>query len=115
MIKKDKNILDFFLTFKEWELLNEQPEQKLLEEYLNPDFVNLAILHLIPYETFYTGEDQMIETGGANPVTDMYSAYEFVHHLVTAEMKALEKPSKMFETIIGDFEEIEPTDDPLMV
>jgi len=115
MIKKDETILDFFPTFKEWEPLKEQPEQKLLEEYLNPDFVNLAILHLIPYETFYTREDQMIETGGANPVTDMYSAYEFMvdyevartlssdhigvelefmHHLATAEMKALENDDK---------------------
>ena len=115
MIKKDENILDFFPTFKEWKPLSEQPEQKLLEEFLNPDFVNLAILHLIPYETFYTREDQMIETGGANPVTDMYSAYEFMvdyevartlssdhigvelefmHHLATAEMKALENDDK---------------------
>ena len=111
-IKNDENILDFFPTFKEWKPLNEVDEKKLLEEYLNPDFVNLSILHLIPYETFYTREDQQIETGGANPVTDMYSAYnfmvdyevsrtisadhigvelEFMHHLVEAEIKALEE------------------------
>ena len=109
-IKNDENILEFFSTFKEWEPLKEVEEKKLLEEYLNPDFVNLSILHLIPYETFYTREDQKIETGGANPVTDMYSAYnfmvdyevsrtisadhigvelEFMHHLVEAEQKAL--------------------------
>ena len=54
----------------------------------------------------------MVETGGANPVTDIYSAYdfmvdfeaaravsadhigvefEFMHHLCTAELKALEE------------------------
>jgi len=112
MIKNDENILDFFPTLKEWKPLKEQPNKKLLEEYLNPDFVNLSLLHLIPYETFYTREDQKIETGGANPVTDMYSAYnfmvdfevartisadhigvelEFMHHLVEAEIKALEE------------------------
>lgn len=111
MIKEDENILDFFPTLKEWEPLNKVDEKKLLDEYINPDFVNLSILHLIPYETFYTREDQMIETGGANPVTDMYSAYdfmvdfevartvsadhigiefEFMHHLATAELKALQ-------------------------
>ncbi|MEA1983355.1 MAG: molecular chaperone TorD family protein [Campylobacterota bacterium] len=111
MIKNDEAILDFFPTLKEWEPLKEVEEKKLLEEYLNPDFVNLSVLHLIPYETFYTREDQMIETGGANPVTDMYSAYEFMvdyeiartlssdhigvelefmHHLANAELKALE-------------------------
>ncbi|HEY9202875.1 MAG TPA: molecular chaperone TorD family protein [Sulfurimonas sp.] len=112
MIKSDENILDFFPTLKEWAPLREVPNEKLLQEYLNPDFVNLSLLHLIPYETFYTREDQKIETGGANPVTDIYSAYnfmvdfevartisadhigvelEFMHHLVEAEMKALQE------------------------
>ncbi len=109
-IKKDENILNFFPTFRDWDPLKNETNKKLLEEYLNPDFVNLGILHLIPYETFYTREDQQIETGGANPVTDMYSAYnfmvdyeisrtisadhigvelEFMHHLTEAEKKAL--------------------------
>jgi len=108
-IKNDENILEFFPTLKEWDLLKEVKEEKLLEEVLNPDFVNLAVLHLIPYETFYTREDQMLETGGANPVTDIYSAFdfmvdfevartlssdhigvelEFMHHLASAELKA---------------------------
>ncbi|MBE0515544.1 molecular chaperone TorD family protein [Sulfurimonas sp.] len=112
MIKNDENILDFFPTLKEWKPLSEVPNEKLLQEYLNPDFVNLSLLHLIPYETFYIREDQKIETGGANPVTDMYSAYnfmvdfevartisadhigvelEFMHHLAEAEIKALEE------------------------
>ena len=111
-IKNDDNILDFFPTLKEWKPFNEVEDKKLLEEYFNPDFVNLSLLHLIPYETFYTREDQKIETGGANPVTDMYSAYdfmvdfevartisadhigvelEFMHHLAQAEIKALEE------------------------
>jgi TorA maturation chaperone TorD len=112
MIKEDENILDFFPNLKEWKPLNEMSESKLLEEYINPDFVNLSILHLIPYESFYVREDQMVETGGANPVTDMYSAYnfmvdyeasrtvssdhigvefEFMHHLCLAEQKALQE------------------------
>jgi len=111
-IKSDENILEFFPTLAEWEPLKNVDSKKLLQEYLNPDFVNLSILHLIPYETFYTREDKMIETGGANPVTDMYSAYdfmvdfeeartisadhigvelEFMHHLCEAELKANEK------------------------
>ncbi len=110
MIKDDEAILDFFPTLKDWKQLNEVDNKTLLEEYFNPDFVNLSILHLIPYETFYTRDDQMIETGGANPVTDIYSAYdfmvdyeaaravssdhigielEFMHHLANAELSAL--------------------------
>jgi len=112
MIKEDENILDFFPTLKEWKQLSEVNDTKLLQEYFNPDFVNLSILHLIPYESFYVREDQMVETGGANPVTDMYSAYnfmvdyeasrtvssdhigvelEFMHHLCLAELKALQE------------------------
>jgi len=108
-IKNDENILEFFPTLKEWEPLHSMDEKKLLDEVINPDYVNLAVLHLIPYETFYTREDQMVETGGANPVTDIYSAYnfmvdyevartvssdhigielEFMHHLALAELKA---------------------------
>ncbi len=127
-IKNDENILDFFPTFKDWAPLKEVEPKKLLEEYLNPDFVNLAILHLIPYETFYTREDQKIETGGANPVTDMYSAYnfmvdyeisrtisadhigvelEFMHHLAEAEIKALDEKDmgsvKDIQTIQKEF------------
>jgi len=115
MIKNDENILDFFPTLKSWEPLSQVQEDKLLDEYLNPDFVNLSLLHLIPYETFYTREDQMIETGGANPVTDIYSAYdfmvdyeaartvssdhigvelEFMHHLATAELIAFNDGNK---------------------
>lgn len=114
IIKKDENILDFFPTLKEWEPFWSVEDKTLLEEYFNPDFVNISLLHLIPYETFYTREDQKIETGGANPVTDTYSAYnfmvdfeaarsisadhigvelEFMHHLVEAELKALEDGS----------------------
>ncbi len=128
MIKNDETILDFFPTFKEWEPLNTVDEKILLEEYINPDFVNLSILHLIPYETFYTREDQMIETGGANPVTDIYSAYnfmvdfeiartvssdhigielEFMHHLAQAEIMALEKEDagavKELQTVQHEF------------
>lgn len=111
-IKNDAQIMEFFPALSEWKPLSEFDEAKLLDEFINPDYVNLFVLHLIPYETFYTRDDQMIETGGANPVTDMYSAYdfmvdfevartvssdhigvemEFMHHLAKAELKAREE------------------------
>lgn len=111
-LKNDPTVLEFFPHWNEWELRTSVSDTQLLEQYLNPDFVNLSILHLVPYETFYTREDQMIETGGANPVTDFYSAYdflvdyetarivsadhigvelEFMHHLCEAQRKATEQ------------------------
>ncbi len=111
-LKTDPTVLEFFPHWNEWEQRTSISNSKLLEEYLNPDFTNLSILHLVPYETFYTRSDQMIETGGANPVTDIYSAYdfmvdyeiarvvsadhigieyEFMHHLCDAQKKAMEE------------------------
>ena len=108
-ITNDETMMEFFPNFAKWEFLSTLEKSALLGEHLNPDFVNLTVLHLVPYETFYTRDDQKIETGGANPVTDMYSAYdfmvdyeiarvvssdhigvelEFMHHLCEAQMKA---------------------------
>ncbi len=107
----DETMLEFLPHWKNWEQRTTVAPKTLLETYLNPDFTNLSLLHLVPYETFYTREDQMIETGGANPVTDIYSAYdflvdyevarvvssdhigielEFMYHLCEAQKKALE-------------------------
>ena len=111
-LQNDPTVLEFFPHWDEWEPRKKLTNKEIIEEHLNPDFVNLSILHLVPYETFYTREDQMIETGGANPVTDFYSAYdflvdyevarvvssdhigielEFMHHLCEAQRKALEQ------------------------
>jgi len=111
-LQNDPVLLDFMPQWKEWEIRTKYSSKELLEQHLNPDFTNISLLHLIPYETFYTREDQMIETGGANPVTDVYSAYDFVvdyetarvvssdhigvelefmHHLCEAERKAMEE------------------------
>lgn len=111
-VKNDPTVLEFMPNWKEWENRETLENKELLELYLNPDFTNLSLLHLVPYETFYTREDQMIETGGANPVTDIYSAYDFVvdyeiarvvssdhigielefmHHLCEAQFKAAQE------------------------
>lgn len=111
-VKNDPVVLEFMPHWKEWENRETLENKELLELYLNPDFTNLSLLHLVPYETFYTRSDQMIETGGANPVTDVYSAYDFVvdyeiarvvssdhigielefmHHLCEAQAKAAQE------------------------
>jgi putative dimethyl sulfoxide reductase chaperone len=109
IIKSDSEMLALMPHLRDWEMLKALESGTLLEQHLNPDFINLSLLHLIPYETFYTRDDQMVETGGANPVTDIYSAYdfmvdfevarvvssdhigvelEFMHHLCEAQIKA---------------------------
>lgn len=108
-MKKDEAILEFFPNVKSWEPFSSLSRAELLNKHLNVDFTNISLLHLIPYETFYTREDQMIETGGANPVTNMYNEFnflvdyevarvvssdhigvelEFMYHLIEGEKKA---------------------------
>ena len=110
IINQDEQILEMMPNYKVWEARTTLESSELTGSHLNPDFTNLSLLHLIPYETFYTREDQMIETGGANPVTDIYSAYdfmvdfeaarvvsadhiavelEFMYHLCEAQIKAM--------------------------
>ncbi|KIM11551.1 MAG: dehydrogenase [Sulfuricurvum sp. PC08-66] len=110
-LRSDTSMLEFFPNLSTWEPFNRLKISELLDTHFNPDFSNLSLLHLIPYESFYMRDDQMVETGGANPVTDMYSQYDFVvdydvarvvsadhigvelefmHHLVEAQAKAQE-------------------------
>ncbi|MDD2452138.1 MAG: molecular chaperone TorD family protein, partial [Sulfurovum sp.] len=81
----------------------------------NVDFTNLFLMHLVPYESFYTREDQMIESGGDNPVIALYNELdfrveldrarvvsadhigvelEFMYMLCTAQKKALDAGDK---------------------
>ena len=110
-IENDENIMEFFPSYKKWDRRKNLSRKELLESYIDADFTNLFLLHLIPYESFYTREDQMMETAGENPVLQLYNEYnfrvdlgkaravsadhigiefEFMYMLCTAEKKALE-------------------------
>jgi len=43
-------------------------------------------MHLVPYESFYTRDDQMIESGGDNPVVELYNDLDFRVELDTARV-----------------------------
>jgi TorA maturation chaperone TorD len=111
----DEMILSFFPNYQQWEKRQELDRKALIERFLNVDFTNLFVLHLIPYETFYTRDDQMLETGGANPVRAIYDRFdfrvslekaravspdhigielEFMYMLASSEYKALEEGDK---------------------
>jgi len=111
-IEEDENMLSFFPTYASWKKREQFDRKELIERYLNVDFTNLFLLHLIPYESFYMREDQMMETGGENPVQAIFNAFEFkveldkarvmasdhiaielefMYELCRAEMKALEE------------------------
>lgn len=76
-IEVDNDILDLFPNYKSWSKRESLDAKKLINEYYNVDFTNLFLMHLVPYESFYTRDDQMIESGGENPVVDLYNALDF--------------------------------------
>jgi TorA maturation chaperone TorD len=113
--ESDEMVLSFFPNYQQWEKPAELSRKELLERFLNVDFTNLFVLHLIPYESFYMRDDQMLETGGANPVVQIYNEYdfrvqldkaravspdhigielEFMYMLASSEFKALEEGDK---------------------
>jgi len=77
LIMGDENILSFFPEFQKWDKRKGMSNKDLIEQYLNVDFTNLFLLHLIPYESFYRREDQQMETGGDNPVQTLYNSFDF--------------------------------------
>jgi TorA maturation chaperone TorD len=124
-IENDENMLAFFPTYKDWKRREEFDTKALIEEFLNVDFTNLFLLHLIPYESFYMREDQMMETGGENPVQAIFNAFEFnvaldkarvmaadhiaielefMYELCKAELKALEEGNSKIATELAQLQ-----------
>jgi TorA maturation chaperone TorD len=76
-IEKDEALLSLFPHYKNWEKRKELSREDLINQYYNVDFANLFLMHLVPYESFYTRDDQMIESGGDNPVITLYNELDF--------------------------------------
>jgi len=85
-IEKNEAIFNLFPNFKAWNKRKEFGNSILKERYLDVDFTNLFLLHLVPYETFYTRDDQMIESGGDNPLMNLYDALDFKVELSEARV-----------------------------
>lgn len=76
-IENDEGLLSLFPNYKAWEKRKELSMKELINEHYNVDFTNLFLMHLVPYESFYTRDDQMIESGGDNPVLELYNELDF--------------------------------------
>ncbi len=76
-IEKLPKFEELFPTYYQWEERQKRSRYKLINELLNVDFTDITIMHLIPYESFYVREDGMIESGGANPVVQIYNDFGF--------------------------------------
>ena len=76
-IESDDDLLSLFPNYKNWDKRKELTVQELVDGHYNVDFTNLFLMHLVPYESFYTRDDQMIESGGDNPVLELYNELDF--------------------------------------
>jgi TorA maturation chaperone TorD len=76
-IESNSELLELFPNYKNWGKRREFSSKILKERYLDVDYANLFLLHLVPYESFYTRADQMIESGGDNPVLGLYNSFDF--------------------------------------
>jgi len=76
-IESDEALLALFPNYIIWEKRKEQTMAELITEHYNVDFTNLFLMHLVPYESFYRRDDQMIESGGDNPVLELYNELDF--------------------------------------
>ncbi|WP_309499420.1 molecular chaperone TorD family protein [Sulfurovum sp.] len=77
ILESDERLLSFFPNYRDWAKRKELSTSELIEQYYNVDFTNLFLMHLVPYESFYTRDDQMIESGGDNPVLELYNELDF--------------------------------------
>lgn len=76
-IESSAELLELFPNYKNWDKRKEFSNTILKERYIDVDYTNLFLLHLVPYETFYIRDDQMIESGGDNPVLALYNSFDF--------------------------------------
>ncbi len=85
-IESDEGLLELFPNYKAWDKRESVDRKILIEEQYNVDFTSLFLMHLVPYESFYTRDDQMIESGGDNPVLELYNALDFRVELTKARV-----------------------------
>ena len=85
-IESDKALLSLFPNYKTWSKREEHSMKELIDQFYNVDFTNLFLMHMVPYESFYTRDDQMIESGGDNPVVELYNQLDFRVELAEARV-----------------------------
>lgn len=57
---------------------------------LDADFVNLTVVSLVPYESFFRREDAMVESGRANPLADFLTRWGFEADLSAARSLSMD-------------------------
>lgn len=82
-----KALLPDFAASDEGPLLS-NPEARA--RHLDADFVNLTVVSVVPYESFYRRDDAMVESGRANPLADFLTRWGFEVDLAAARSLSMD-------------------------
>ena len=83
--ESDELMSDLFKLSNDWEEFTTKSSQEIAE-ILAVEYVDLFILKLVPYESFYTSDDMMIESGSENRAIAFYKQYGFEADLIAARV-----------------------------
>lgn len=68
---------------------------------LASEYVDLFLIRLVPYESFYTSDDQMVNSGSENPVHNFYHKYGFDVELTKARVVSSDHIGVEFEFLMN--------------
>lgn len=99
-IKSDDTLRSLFVYSKEADDYLNGDTQKIVED-LAAHFVDLFLIRLVPYETFYTSEDQMVNSGTENETMVFYKKYGFDVELLRARVVSADHVGVEFEFLMN--------------
>lgn len=86
IIEDNESIKALLPHYVSWEKRAELSCGELISQHYDVDYAHLFLMHLVPYESFYTKEDQMIQSGGVSPLMSLYNALDFKVELERARV-----------------------------
>jgi TorA maturation chaperone TorD len=86
IIEENESLKALLPHYASWDKRDKLSCGELIAQHYDVDYANLFLLHLVPYESFYTKEDQMIQSGGVSPLMSLYNALDFKVELEKARV-----------------------------
>jgi len=99
-IKSDDGLLELFVYSKEADDYLGGDTQKIVED-LASHYVDLFLIRLVPYESFFTSEDQMVNSGTENETLIFYTKYGFEVELLKARVVSGDHIGVEFEFLMN--------------
>jgi putative dimethyl sulfoxide reductase chaperone len=99
-IKSDDGLLELFVYSKEADDYLSGDTQKIVED-LAAHYVDLFLIRLVPYESFFTSEDQMVNSGTENETLIFYKKYGFEVELLKARVVSGDHIGVEFEFLMN--------------